>query len=79
MWKCGNDGPEIEPTDEMKSVLEQVKPQLEEKLGRSVTSLVIKKGRKEVISKKKIFVFFFVFREVVSWGPKKFREFSCTF
>jgi len=46
--ECGNDGPEIDPTDEVKEVIEQIKPQLEAKLGKSVTEVEAKRSRKQV-------------------------------
>ena len=49
MWRCGNDGPEIEADEEMKQVTADIQPQLEEKLGKKITKIEATRGCKQVI------------------------------
>ena len=49
MWRCGNDGPEIEADEEIKQVVADIQPQLEEKLGKKITKIEATRGCKQVI------------------------------
>ena len=48
MFRCGNDGPEIDADDEIQAAVDGVKDQIEAKLGKSFTSIVAKRGCKQV-------------------------------
>ena len=48
MWRCGNDGPEIDADQEIQSAVDGVKDQIETKLGKTVSHIVAKRGCKQV-------------------------------
>ena len=48
MFECGNDQPEKEVNDEVKKIVEDIQPQLEEKLGKSLVKIEASKFSSQV-------------------------------
>jgi len=48
MWRCGNDGPELDADEEIQKVVAEIQPQLEEKLGKKITKIEATRACKQV-------------------------------
>lgn len=48
MWECGNDGPEMDPTDEVRHAVADIRPRLEDNLGKTLTEVEPLRCRKQI-------------------------------